>query len=511
LKIFRRTTRRLILTGDLLISKDLTALGAIDCDHQYVSDHYIWPIAISLRPSADVSPDQLKQLEKAALDAERIRSAGKTVRAYASFTGRLRVVPVSDFPAELVFDSVENLKIEALPDAAELPVIPICDLFQNLPAWSGKRIAVRGETYSGMESAGMSGPCKGGLVTNGYRWPVALSYAGPAYYSTRTAALNRVDSISVGPKEDKLRGRINVVTTATYVGHLRTRSEYKAYCRPGGDYMTNGFGHLNYAAAELVVEAVRDVERTPRKPTLDEDEEDLLCLNPDQSTRCSKISSLEGAASSGCNDRLAEILSRTGIDSQDGKASPALYAAIRRGNEAAVRLLIEKGAPINPVSVALWSPLGEAAHRSKIRIMKLLLAAGADPEATDNHGSSFLPTFGFFDVRVTKALLDGGANVNARDDKGQTALMHAAAYGYEEAVKLLIEHRADVNLTDNAGRTALMHAAAGKYVDAIPHLLDHRADLYAKDPLGDTAVTIAQKSGNQVAFEVLSTAMHDRP
>jgi hypothetical protein len=503
--------RRLTVTGDLLISKDLAALGAVDCDHQYISDRYIWPTAISLRPSSDLPADQLTQIEKARLDADRLRSAGKTVSAFASFSGRLRVSPVSDFPAELTFDSFENLKVEALPDAADLPVIPICDLFQNLAAWGGKRIAVRGETYGTMEGSGMVGRCKSALVTDGYRWPVAVSYAGPAYYSRRTAALDRVD---LQPKpnkgEEQLRGRFNVVTTATYVGRLRIRSEYKAYCRPGGDYITNGFGHLNGATAELVVEAVRDVELEPRKPPLEEEEEKSACQNPDLKTFCAKISSLVDAASNGCVEKLVEILSTRGIDSKDGKASPALDAAIRRGNETAVRLLIEKGAPVNPVSVVLWPPLGEAAHWSRIRILKILLAAGADPEAKDGHGISYLPLYGFFDARVTEALLDSGANVDARDDKGRTALMLAAGFGYEDAVKLLVEHRADVNLSDNAGRTALMHAAAGKYVDAIPHLLESQADLYAKDRSGDTAVAIAQKSKNQVAVELLSTAMQGR-
>jgi hypothetical protein len=33
-----------------------------------------------------------------------------------------------------------------------------------------------------------------------------------------------------------------------------------AVCRDAGDYITNGFGHLNGAAAEIVVEEIRDVE-----------------------------------------------------------------------------------------------------------------------------------------------------------------------------------------------------------------------------------------------------------
>ena len=496
---------RLIVTGDLLISKNLTALGAADCDHRYVSDHYQWPTAISLRPAPGAPADQLKRLKDAALEADQLRLPGKTVSASASFAGRLRVAPVSDFPAELIFESVENMRVEALPDAAGLPVIPICELFQNLPVWRDKRIAVRGETYSTGEASGLSGHCKGGFITDGYRWPVALNYGLPAYYSQKTSALLPARSNSVARGSETLRGHFNVVNTATFVGHLRMRSEYHAYCRGSGDYLTNGFGHLNFAAAELVVETVLDEELTPRPLEPDQEDEPLTC--PEQETRCATINSLERAASGGCIEKLAELLSRDGVDAKDGKPSPALSQAIRVGNVAAVRLLIEKGVPVNPPQVTLWSPLGEAAHWGKIQVMKALLAAGADPEAKDGHGISFLPTFGFFNVGVIRALLDGGAQVDARDDRGATALMHAASYGYEEAVKLLIAGRADVNLKDNSGHTALMHAAAGKFVDAIPHLLANHADLYARDRDGHTALEIALQSKNQFAVEMLSGVM----
>jgi hypothetical protein len=50
---------------------------------------------------------------------------------------------VDDFPGEFIFDSLEGLKVEALPDASELPIVPICELFQNLAKWEGRRIAVK--------------------------------------------------------------------------------------------------------------------------------------------------------------------------------------------------------------------------------------------------------------------------------------------------------------------------------------------------------------------------------
>jgi ankyrin repeat protein len=159
---------------------------------------------------------------------------------------------------------------------------------------------------------------------------------------------------------------------------------------------------------------------------------------------------------------------KEGIDAKDGSESPSLDAAIRFGNENVVKLLIESGAPVNPVKTRLWPPLSEAAHWRKIEIMKVLLNAGANVDGLDHQRTTYLASYGVFDKRVTKILLEAGANPNATDSDGSTAHMQASGYGYEDAIKILIEHGADVNLKDKSGRTALMHAAAGKYVDGAP-------------------------------------------
>src|SRR5438876_85471 len=214
--------RQLIVAGDLIISKSLAALGAADCDHKYSSPiegpgirvFQRWPTALHLRPSSRVPAQQIQQFQEAVAEADRLRHAGKLVAASASFSGRVRVVPVEDFPAELIFDSFEGLKVEALSDPSEVPVIPICELFQDLAAWKGKRIAVRGESSSTSEGSWIVGRCKGSFYTNGYRWPVALDYVAPAFYSSQTAALVEPKRPSGPPKGwESLRGRYNVIET----------------------------------------------------------------------------------------------------------------------------------------------------------------------------------------------------------------------------------------------------------------------------------------------------------
>src|SRR5690349_20698694 len=49
--------------------------------------------------------------------------------------------------------------------------------------------------------------------------------------------------------------------------------------------------------------------------------------------------------------------------------------------------------------------------------------------------------------------------VNTRDKKGATLLMHAAAFGSPEAVRLLLDPGADVNAKNSFDATALMWAA----------------------------------------------------
>jgi ankyrin repeat protein len=368
---------------------------------------------------------------------------------------------------------------------------------------------VRGEVVGTSEGSWLTGHCKGGFYTSRYRWPVSLSYAGPAYYSDSTASVARAKEPTSQPKGwETFRGRHSVVKTATYVGRLRMRDKYIAVCREGGDYITNGFGHLNGAAAEIVVEEIRDVELA-KASVKEELDEESSCQPPNLSLLC-PTATLARAVALGCADRVRALLSKDGIDSTDGNESEALNEAIRTGNAGLVSVLLRAGAPLNPGKFRNWPPLGEAAWQRKLGVMRILLNAGANVDAVDHHGETFLAGYGFFYPNVLRILLEAGANPNASDRNGRTALMQAANYGYEDAVVLLIDHGAVVDQKDNKGRSALMYAASGKYVDAIPHLLSHGADVYARDIDGKTALELARASRNEVAEGLISSALKVR-
>jgi ankyrin repeat protein len=505
--------QQVVVTGDLIISKDVTILGAADCDNHYTSalsgNQRVGPSALLLHPSAVATPAQLRQIQNAAADADRLRSQGKAVSASATFSGRLRLATTGDIPAELDFDSFENLKVEALSDAASLEVIPICALFQNLSNWKGKRVAVRGEFVSTMEGWWIGGNCQGAFVTDGYRWPVLVNLGVPAYHSRETAELYQAKWPGVS-KGENLKGMPDVIKTVTFVGTLRLRYDYHVTCVANGTYRVFGYGHLDSTAAELIVESILDFELAPR-PDAPSDAKagntQQHCAPPTRAELCAQADSLNRAAQRGCVEKVREFLAANGIDSKNGGESEALRIAIRSGNKEIVQLLINAGAPVNPSATSLWTPLADAAFAKKFDIMKLLLQSGAKVDAPDHRGVPLLLSTGFFDPTVTTILLDAGADTNAVDREGETALMKASGHGGKETVKVLIEHHADVNRKDVKGRTALMHAAAGYDSDAIPLLLENGADPNVRDNEGKSALDLADKSNNLGAFTILSVAV----
>ncbi|MBL0158565.1 MAG: ankyrin repeat domain-containing protein [Bryobacterales bacterium] len=163
--------------------------------------------------------------------------------------------------------------------------------------------------------------------------------------------------------------------------------------------------------------------------------------------------------------------------------TPLMIAARRPGGAAIVKLLLDRGAKVNPNAIppSESSPLMEAATAGELPTLKLLVERGADVKASgppvlvlavaSGCGQCLellaakmedravftgaLPdTAGLGDLRAVKLMLDRGAEVNAFDPLGRTALMYAAGSDLApvEVVKLLMERGADVNAKDRHER-----------------------------------------------------------
>jgi ankyrin repeat protein len=124
-------------------------------------------------------------------------------------------------------------------------------------------------------------------------------------------------------------------------------------------------------------------------------------------------------------------------------------------------------------------------------------------EAHDRRGSTPLmhaAAFGNFDT--LKLLIDAGADIKARNDMDATALLWAASDPVK--ARLLIERGADVTVASRQGRTPLMVAAARKGAAAIVELLLAKgADVHTTDLLGNTALTLAARAGDLETVNLL--------
>lgn len=121
------------------------------------------------------------------------------------------------------------------------------------------------------------------------------------------------------------------------------------------------------------------------------------------------------------------------------------------------------------------TPFIRASQSSDVELMKVLLAAGADPKLKTSHDVTALAvasgiawvegvTFEWSrekNVETVKMLLDLGIDPNAVDDEGRRALHGAAHKGRNEIVEMLVAAGADLNAHDMGSRDTVNGAMLG--------------------------------------------------
>src|ERR1039458_307750 len=93
------------------------------------------------------------------------------------------------------------------------------------------------------------------------------------------------------------------------------------------------------------------------------------------------------------------------------------------------------------------------------------------------------------DLTTLKARLANGTDVNTRDPRGATLLIHAAAIGSPEAVKLLLDSGADANAKSQLEATALILGAGN--AEKARLLIAKGADVNAHSKLSRPPLLIA--------------------
>jgi ankyrin repeat protein len=244
------------------------------------------------------------------------------------------------------------------------------------------------------------------------------------------------------------------------------------------------------------------------------------------------------------------IVRQRALPTKDGGMTPLLFA-VRGGNPAMMRMLLELGADINQASGNHTSPLLIALLNGQVAMATELLERGANPNLADDYHRGAL--FAAIELRnfnhekypflegdrrdpldLIKALLEKGADSNLRSDTtpvhglmqfdgswvnfdGQTPFIRAALSGDIEVMRLLLAHGADPNIATAQGSTALMAAAGinwipaqtytrpeADYVDAVKLCLERGADVNATNTLKLAAIHGAANRGWVSIIQILA-------
>ncbi len=175
---------------------------------------------------------------------------------------------------------------------------------------------------------------------------------------------------------------------------------------------------------------------------------------------------------------LLLVLAVSGCSPDD---ATSLHKAAQAGRTDRIGYCLKKGVPVDavdPRDTAKRTALHTAAEAGREDVVRLLLAAGANPNARTIDGETPLHLAAKTGHRIiAELLLDSGADVNAKNIGELTPLHMAAVTGNLELARLLLAKGADVNI--GKGRpvpSPLCYAVLSEDLELIRFLLDAGAD-----------------------------------
>ncbi|MBR0288482.1 MAG: ankyrin repeat domain-containing protein, partial [Selenomonadaceae bacterium] len=203
------------------------------------------------------------------------------------------------------------------------------------------------------------------------------------------------------------------------------------------------------------------------------------------------------AKSDAFNPKNFELLIRAGanVNAINNGGQTALIMATRsRYATDKIRFLLDLGA-----NVSLKDSTGCEAllYANKADCLKPLIRAGANVNATDNHGQTpLILATQRNDADSIRLLLDSGANVSLKDSSDRDAIYYTSQDYNTNCLRILVQHGADIKqqYAYAGGRTLLHKVAQSEHWKNSSYwqaLLDSGADVNAKDNSGSTPLEFA--------------------
>ncbi|PSF35189.1 hypothetical protein C7H19_17565 [Aphanothece hegewaldii CCALA 016] len=200
---------------------------------------------------------------------------------------------------------------------------------------------------------------------------------------------------------------------------------------------------------------------------------------------------------------ILDVLRRFGVNGKIISADEKLLLAAENGDLAVVQDCLNTGANPNARDIRRQTldrtPLILACSAGYLRIVELLLKAGADFHLTDL-GADAKP--------VSKTLLehtDPETILSMNYRFGRTPLMYAAAGGHSEIVQTLLQLGADANDQDTIAYTPLALASENNHLAVVRLLVSAGADVNQAVAYGNTPLILACTAGAVEIAEMLLT------